>query len=158
MLFQEMGINREFKRYFLILARKFPIKLSSQPLYRWAWEGRRRASWNWKLLWQRDGGGWLGWEKGEVSWSPLLSLQRILFSVSPHGRPRIHQLIPFMPCLCENLLGWQNTLPHWNVSTVQRPEAIDGPSWPPRLLLPLKILLFAFCHCGCGLSFCIHPF
>ena len=46
------------------------------------------------------------------------------------SRPSLY-LMPFMPCLCGNLLGCRNTRPHWNVSTVQRPEAIDGPSWPP---------------------------
>lgn len=92
----------------------------------------RRASWKWKLLWQRDGKGWLGWEEREVPWSPLLFLQRILFSASPHGCPCTHQWMPFMSCLCGNLLGRRNTRPHWNVSTVQRPEAIDGPSWPLR--------------------------
>ena len=46
------------------------------------------------------------------------------------SRPSLY-LMPFMPCLCGNLLGCRNTRPHWNVSTAQRPEAIDGPSWPP---------------------------
>lgn len=129
MLFQEMGINRELKRYFLILAGNFPRRLSSQPLYRWGWETGQESKLKVKAALTKRRQRLVGVRGGRGSLLPVTLSAENSFLCLP-SRPSLY-LMPFMPCLCGNLLGCWNTCPHWNVSTVQRPEAIDGPSWPP---------------------------
>lgn len=83
MLFQETGINREFEHVIFVCLLGSFLASYQVNLYMDEGEsqGRRRGSWNWKLLWQREGKGWLGWEEGEFL-DPCCSFWREFLSLS----------------------------------------------------------------------------
>lgn len=98
-------------------------------------QGRRRVSWNWRLVWQKEGKGWLGWEEGEVSWSLLLFLQKIssLFLALLISINRF--------CLCLSFVeGYQiGRMPSsLECVTVHRVKAIDGLPGPHPSSCPYK--------------------
>lgn len=126
---------------FFILARKFPSKLSSQPLYRWGWEtGQMVSELKLKAALTKRRQRLTGVSRGRGFLIPVaLSAENFFLCLSSWPCSYLSTDSVYALAL-RKLSGWQNALPHWNVSRCRG----QNNRWPFLATTPPPALINTF--------------
>lgn len=130
--------NKQRTCYFCVLARKFPSKLSSQPLYGWGWEsGQKERELKLKAALTKRRQRLAGVRRGRGFLILVaLSVENFFLCLSSWPSLYLSTDSVYVVALLKAVL-LAECPPSLESVTVQRVKSIDGPSWPPPLFLPL---------------------
>lgn len=118
--------------YFCVLARKFPSKLSSQPLYGWGWEsGQKERELKLKAALTKRRQRLAGVRRGRGFLIPVaLSVENFFLCHSSWPSLYLSTDSVYVVALLKVVLLAECPA-SLECVTVQRVKSIDGPSWPP---------------------------